>query len=423
MKKHSLVRYFTIYSTIAFALTGIVLAFFISNHIKNDKIGNARNVALLTLNSIVKPELSQEDFDTILSDTKANKLNKLILDIRKNSNISDVNILNVQGQIIFSSSDKMTGAFLTPSDMLTNILRNKIDFSVSKHMKSVNASTPSNNFETLRILAPISYDNRVVGAYEVFVPYEEIRMHIGQLNRIILLIVFSGLLVLFYLLMRIIKSASSTLIKQNQELTAKADELQESYNKLNKSYRNTIIALSNAVDARDKYTAGHSERVTGFSLQIAHKLGLEDEKLQLLETAALFHDIGKVGINDDILNKTGKLSEEEFEIIKQHPQIGVNILCSIDFLNEVLPIILHHHERFAGGGYPRGISGEEIPLESRIIAVADTYDAMTSDRPYRKGLPHDIAVSEIVKFKGVQFDETVVDAFISIIDEIKAAAV
>lgn len=416
MKKYSLLNYFTIYSMIAFVLTGIILSILISNHIKDYKIGNTRDVALLTLDSVVKPALNAKDFHAILKEEKSYMLKERILNVQKNINISTVNILNAQGQIIFSTNPQKVGTFAASSEHLANVLLNEVDYSITNQYNNPKTRMLKSKPDTIIILSPILYSGKVVGAYEMSVPYKEIEMHIIQLDRIILLTIFSGLLVLFLLLLRVIRNASSTLIQQNQALALKSSELQESYNMLNKTYRNTIIALSNAVDARDRYTSGHSERVTKIALQIGNRLGLDDKRLQLLETAALFHDIGKVGISDDILYKAGKLTEEEYEIIKQHPRIGVNILGSIDFLQEALPIILHHHERFADGGYPSNISGEAIPLESRIIAIADTYDALTSDRPYRKGLPHNAAISEILKLKGIQFDENIVEVFISVVD-------
>lgn len=190
--------------------------------------------------------------------------------------------------------------------------------------------------------------------------------------------------------------------------------MEHAYTALNSSYKNTIATLSNAVDARDPYTAGHSDRVAAISMVIGEKLGLSSELLEKLEISAMFHDIGKLGVPDNILLKPGKLDELEFQKIKEHPSIGVSILKNIDFLKNSLPIILHHHERYSGGGYPDGISKGDIPLEARIICVADTYDAMTSDRPYRKGLSHEEAIVEIVKFKGIQFDPEIVDSFLTI---------
>lgn len=247
----------------------------------------------------------------------------------------------------------------------------------------------------------------------------EIEIHIFELYRIIFFTVFSGLLILFVLLSNIIYRTSKTLEKQNKNLAKKSEELENAYARLRMSYKNTVFALSSAVDARDAYTAGHSERVSKIALLIGEKMLLTEQELNELELAALFHDIGKIGIPDAVLNKAEKLNNDEYNYIKRHPEIGVNILKNIDFIKAEIPIILHHHERYDGKGYPAGISKEEIPLGSRIIAVADTYDAMTSDRPYRSGLSNDVAITEIINNQNTQFDKTVVNAFLEIIRESK----
>lgn len=245
---------------------------------------------------------------------------------------------------------------------------------------------------------------------------QSIDFHIIELNKIIFLVMFFGLLILYLLLMKIIYDASKTLMFQNKKLLEQKEALELSYQKLNYSYKCTILTLSSAVDARDPYTAGHSKRVTESSLKIGVNMGFDEDQLNKLELAALFHDIGKLGIPDTILLKPGKLTNEEFEYIKKHPAIGVKILYNIDYLNDIQPMILHHHEKYTGNGYPEGISGPDIPIESRIIAVADSYDAMTTDRPYRKALSHADAMKEIIKCKGAQFDPNVTDAFVSLFE-------
>lgn len=232
--------------------------------------------------------------------------------------------------------------------------------------------------------------------------------------RNISMIVFSGLLILYLLLLKIMYDSSMKMFKQNESLVHKSNDLKEAYSKLNLSYKSTVLALSKAIDARDTYTSGHSERVTQISLKIGQALGLSPDKLDTLEIAALFHDVGKIGIPDRILNKSEKLTDEEFNKIKEHPSIGVDILKTIEFLDRTFPMILHHHEKYDGDGYPLGISGNSIPLESRIICVADSYDAMTSDRPYRNCLTHNVAIDELIKFKGIQFDPIIVEAFLKI---------
>lgn len=179
-----------------------------------------------------------------------------------------------------------------------------------------------------------------------------------------------------------------------------------------------IKALSNALDAKSPWTKGHSERVSRYSLMIAEEMGLEQESRNLLEMAALLHDIGKIGMYDYILNKPDKLLPQEFEIVKLHPLKGAEILRPINQLNEVINIISHHHEHYDGGGYPDGLRGENIPLLSRILQVADAYDAMTSERPYRKVLGKRKALEELKVCAGRQFDPRVVDAFMRAINKV-----
>jgi putative nucleotidyltransferase with HDIG domain len=248
-----------------------------------------------------------------------------------------------------------------------------------------------------------------------YMPLLDFEKHLLEINRIIIAIVFLGLLTLYFLLNRIIHRASKTLVEQNQNLIQQNDELDDAYEKLHKTYKETVVTLSRAVDARDPYTAGHSERVAAISKNIAKKIGVSKKEFELIELAAQFHDIGKIGVPDSILLKPGKLTEMEFNVIKEHPVIGTNILCNIEFLKDSLPIILHHHETYDGRGYPYGISGAEIPLGSRIISIADTYDAMTSDRPYRKALLHEQAIQEIVRCKGTQFDAEIIETALDVL--------
>lgn len=180
-----------------------------------------------------------------------------------------------------------------------------------------------------------------------------------------------------------------------------------------------MTSLSTTLDARDPYTSGHSSRVAKFSFEIGHELGLEKDDLDLLYQTALLHDIGKIGVPDHVFLKEGKLTEEEFAHIKAHPVIGENILKQVQPASKVvgmLPGIRHHHERIDGKGYPDGLKEQQIPLYGRIIAVADSFDAMTSDRPYRKGMGEEKALNILLDGKGTQWDSEMVDAFIAVMN-------
>ncbi|MCK4518750.1 MAG: HD domain-containing protein [Candidatus Omnitrophica bacterium] len=186
----------------------------------------------------------------------------------------------------------------------------------------------------------------------------------------------------------------------------------DNYKKLQNLYMDTVSALTEAIDTRDHYTKNHSEHVTQYAVDIARELGLSEERISILRDAAKLHDIGKIGVHDYILMKPGKLTNEEWEEIKLHALKGVKILQPLTFLNGSIDIIRSHHERYDGQGYPDGRKGEDIPFEARIMAVADSFDAMTTERPYRKALTTKEALDEIVREKGSQFDPDIADAFL-----------
>ena len=178
----------------------------------------------------------------------------------------------------------------------------------------------------------------------------------------------------------------------------------------------SIEILRRTVDAKDTYTRGHSDRVSEYSVLIGKKLKLSDDKLKLLKIGGLFHDIGKIGIPDSILLKTSKLTDDEYNEIKKHPSIGAHILENSSIFKDIIPIVLYHHEKFDGCGYPAKLKGEDIPFLARIVAVADTFDAMTSKRSYRDALALDIVKQEFIKFSGTQFDPVVAKVFLEILE-------
>lgn len=189
---------------------------------------------------------------------------------------------------------------------------------------------------------------------------------------------------------------------------------------LKELFTGTINAITEALDAKDSFTYGRSKRVTYYSLEIGKALGLSNNELSELELAGLLHDIGMIGVPEKVLNKPENLSDEEYEEIKKHVSYGVKILNEIKQLESVVKVVELHHEKFNGEGYPYGFSGETIPIGARIISIADAFDSMTSDRPYRKGLSYETAVEELKKLSGSQFDPKIVDAFCQIVGNIKS---
>jgi putative nucleotidyltransferase with HDIG domain len=242
----------------------------------------------------------------------------------------------------------------------------------------------SDRFDTRAILAvPLTARGRVIGVLQLLNPVGKPAFSEGDARRMQL---FAGPL---------------AHALENARLYAAQQRL----------YVETVTALAEAVEKRDPYTGGHLHRVVAYSLLLGRELGLDPEALERLALGATLHDIGKIGVSDQVLLKPGKLDDDEAAAMRRHPVDGAEIVSRIESLHEILPIVRSHHERIDGRGYPDGLAGDGIPLAARIVAVADTFDAMTTSRPYRQALSYDVAAQEIVRHGGVQHCTTVVAAF------------
>lgn len=205
-------------------------------------------------------------------------------------------------------------------------------------------------------------------------------------------------------------------VEQMREIKKINKELSETYDKLERAYLESIQTLRYTVEAKDTYTRGHSDRVSEYSVLIGEKLGLSEQEIKNLKIGGLFHDVGKIGVPDMILQKTERLTDEEYSEIKNHPSIGAHILSTATIFQDIIPIVKHHHEKYDGFGYPSKLKGEEIPYLARIAAIADSFDAMTSRRTYRDALNINIVKDEIRKNRGTQFDPNLADVFLDILE-------
>jgi putative nucleotidyltransferase with HDIG domain len=265
----------------------------------------------------------------------------------------------------------------------------------------------------LEVYAPLlSTDgSRAIGAYEIYARPQHIQSVIASRKQVIWIAVVAVFAALYAALALFVRNASKTLHRQASALRTRSSELMASYRRLEESSLEAIESLNATVDAKDPYTAGHSSRVQRVALAIAEELRVPRERLDAVRFGGLFHDIGKIAVPDRILTKPGPLDEPEYEVIQRHPVDGADIVAHFSRLRGAVPLIRHHHERWDGKGYPDGLAGGEIPLEASVVGLADAWDAMTTDRPYRRAMTLEGAAAEVRRCRGTQFAPEVVDAF------------
>ncbi len=252
------------------------------------------------------------------------------------------------------------------------------------------------------IAIPLQASGRVVGALNVFSFTRGKKFDEGHRK-----------------MLSVLGSRAATAIENTRlyaDLRQTNAELRQANLSLEEMFQQTVAGFAQALEESDLYTRGHSERVATYSEIIARGLTLPDAEIQIIVQSGVMHDVGKIGVRYDMLNKPGKLTPEEVQVFRQHPEKGKRILAPVPCMHALIDGCWCHHEYFDGSGYPRGLSGQNIPLVGRVVAIADAYDAMTSDRAYRRALPHDVAVGEIERCAGTQFDPELADAFVKLID-------
>jgi putative nucleotidyltransferase with HDIG domain len=274
------------------------------------------------------------------------------------------------------------------------------------HATAAGASAPA-VFHTLETWVPVRDGDRLIGAAVVWRDLAAIDRALRQMQMSTSVIIACAALLLWLVLRGVYVRSSRQIMSQSHALGAALAETERTYD-------TTLQALSNALDVRDSETEGHSRRVVEYMELIIEQLPVAPGHLATLRRGALLHDIGKIGVPDNVLRKPAALSDAEWAVMRRHPEHGARIISQIPFLEDVSRIVRHHHERWDGKGYPDGIEGEAIPLGARIFAVADSFDAMTSDRPYRRAMSVKDARVEVARCRGTQFDPVVVDAFVGV---------
>jgi putative nucleotidyltransferase with HDIG domain len=331
--------------------------------------------------------------------------------------VVSVKVWRADGTLAWTSlqSTRIGKRFPLDADLGETVRENRAVASVvSPSSDGEDAAEASLGFHQLvQVYAPLENAGRTraIGAYEIYANPAALQRIIGSRVRMIWMAVGTVFVILWLLLALLVRGASRTLRLRTAQLRDRSARLLESYKLLEQSALEAVESLNATVEARDPYTAGHSQRVQRIALEIGEALELPRGRLDALGLAGLFHDIGKLRVPDAVLTKPGPLTAEEYDLIKRHPQDGADIVGHLGRLRDVLPFIRHHHERWDGLGYPDGLAADEIPLEAAIVGLADAWDAMTTERPYSRARSNEEAAEEILLARGTQFAPTIVDAF------------
>jgi putative nucleotidyltransferase with HDIG domain len=337
--------------------------------------------------------------------------------LRRQPDIVSVKVWRPDGVLVWTNraQGRIGRRFSLEGELGETIGENKAHASISKLDEEENEAEQQavDNRRVFEVYAPLESNDgtHAIGAYEIYAKPQHTEAFIASRKRLIWVAILAVFLTLYGALALLVRNASSTLRRQATTLQARSRELMDSYRRLEESSLEAIESLNATVDAKDPYTAGHSARVQRIALAVAEELGVSAQRLDAVRFGGLFHDIGKIAVPDSILTKPGPLDDEEFAIIKRHPADGAGIVAHFGRLHEAVPLIRHHHERWDGNGYPDGLAGDAIPQEACVVGLADAWDAMTTDRPYRAALSIERAAAEVRACRGTQFSPAVVDAF------------
>jgi putative nucleotidyltransferase with HDIG domain len=410
----TLLRVFLLASAGILLIGAVVLGFVLTTAIQRQSLDDARVSLTQYVDGVLRSQLVRDDKLHISPHLPS----ELEAQIRRQPDLVSVKVWRPDGTLVWTNRAPERIGRRFPSalagDLGETIALKRAHASINKLGDDEDAAERALGLaHVFEIYAPImSADGtQALGAYEIYAKPERAESFIASRKRVIWIAVLAVFAALYGALAFLVRHASSTVQRQAITLRARSRELMDSYRRLEESSLEAIKSLNATVDAKDPYTAGHSARVQRIALAVATELGVTPDRLDAVRFGGLFHDIGKIAVPDSILTKPGKLDDAEFDVIRRHPADGAEILSHFSRLREAVPLIRHHHERWDGQGYPDRLVGDAIPLEACVVGLADAWDAMTTDRPYRAAMSAEEAAAEIRRCRGTQFSPAVVDAF------------
>jgi HD-GYP domain-containing protein (c-di-GMP phosphodiesterase class II) len=399
---------FALFSLLLVGLTGLCLSRYLAYSVEDSELDDAVDQAQEQVSRLIVTHLSPDQLTAPLTGEQYAAFDGFVQSEVISNKTIRVRLWDQDGTLLYSSeSPGQIGRSFPLGHRLADAFGGRTASQVADNPDDLGGPASVDSSSVLAVYTPIAFEGGtgVAAALEVHEAYAPIADRIEGSQTVINIAVAGAMGILYAGLLAVAGRSSAVVSKQRRQLMVRGQELKRSHDSL-------LQVLAAALDLRDQATKGHTLRLARLALAIGAELGLSDEELSHLEQAAMLHDMTKLELPKAILNKAGPLTDDEWQKIQRHPELGYDMVRDAPFLREAGEIILCHHERYDGGGYPGGLKGEEIPLAARLFAVADAYGAMTSDRPYRKAVSHATAVREIRSSAGTQFDPKVVDAFL-----------
>jgi HD-GYP domain-containing protein (c-di-GMP phosphodiesterase class II) len=399
---------FAVFSLVLVGFTGLFLSIYLGYSVKEGEIDDAAAQARQQVSRLIVAHLSPGQAMAPLTGEQYAGFDGFVQSEIISDNTVRVRLWGQDGTLLYSSdSPGQIGQSFPLDRRLADAFSGSTASQVADKPDDLGGPASVDSRSVLAVYAPLAFEGEaeVAAALEVHEAYAPIADRIEKSRTFIYVAVAGAMGVLYAGLLALAERGSAVASRQRRHLMLRSQELKRSHDSL-------LQVLSAALDLRDQATKGHSLRLARLALAIGSELGFSDKDLSHQEQAAMLHDMTTLELPKEILSKAGPLTADEWQKIQRHPELGYEMVMNAPFLRDAGEIILCHHERHDGGGYPSGLKGEDIPLAARVFAVADAYSAMTSDRPYRKAVPHAAAVREIGSNAGTQFDPTVVDAFL-----------
>ncbi len=407
----TLMRVFLVASAVILLAGAVIVTLTLASTLRHQAVSDAQLSLTQYVDGVLHDELVRGDKLTVAPRVSAD----LDRRIRRQHDLVTVKVWRSDGVLIWTNraKDRIGRRFELDDELGKAIRSNRSVGHIGRPGTGEDDVERGLGFtRLLEVYAPVSSTDgsHAIGAYEIYADPRPMESFLDGRKHVVWLVVALVFLALYAALALLVRRASLTLRRQTVALKKRSLELMESYRRLEVSSLEAIETLNATVDAKDPYTAGHSQRVREIALAVARELEIAPERLDAVRVAALLHDIGKLRVPDTILLKPGRLTKDEYEVIKRHPSDGANIVCKLGRLREAVPLIRHHHERWDGKGYPDRLAGDDIPLEACVVGLADAWDAMTTDRPYHRALTCEEAAEQVHAGRGTQFAPQVVDA-------------